>query len=193
MIAYLSGTVKTAHKNYLILVVQDIGYKVFVSPQILLSISPGQKLSLYIHTYVREDQLSLYGFTSLAELDFFELLLGVSGIGAKLALSVMSAADLEIIKSGIVNEDPSVFTKISGIGRKTAERLIVELKEKVSEEAEEKESLKTISQASAEVIDVLLALGYSRSEARKAVISLPKDLSRSEDKIREALRFLAKQ
>lgn len=194
MIGYLSGTIKAIRKNYIILATDYVGYKVFVIPQISLSVEQGQKLSLYILTYVREDQLSLFGFSTLPELEFFELLLTVSGVGPKLALAVMSLADLEMIKSGIVNEDPAVFTKVSGIGRKTAERLIVELKGKIADElGGREEELRELSKAHADVMDVLLALGYTRSEARQALAEVPKEITSSEDKIREALRMLAKQ
>lgn len=194
MIGYLSGTIKAIRKNYLIVATDYVGYKVFVIPQISLTVEPGQKLSLFIHTHVREDQLALYGFSTLPELEFFELLLSVTGVGPRLALSIMSLADLEMIKSGIINEDASVFTKVSGVGRKTAERLIVELKGKLSEEAGGKEEeLKEISRAHADVVDVLLALGYSRTEARRALAEVSKNITKSEDKIREALRSLARR
>lgn len=194
MIGYITGTVKAAHKNYLIVAADRVGYKVFVTPQILLSTETGKPISVYTHTYVREDQLALYGFSTLAELDFFEMLLTVSGIGPRLAMSILSIGDLEMVKSGILNEDPTVFTKVSGVGRKTAERLIVELKEKIEEAVPTgKEELKELSQTRADVMDVLLALGYSRQEARKALLEVPKDVADSEEKIRLALRALAKQ
>jgi len=193
MIGHLEGTVKAVRKNYLILSTDYVGYKVFVTPQLSLTSDPGKKLSLYIHTHVREDQISLFGFTTLPELEFFELLLTVSGVGPKLAVSVMSLSDLNMIKSGILNEDPNVFTKVSGIGRKTAERLIIELKDKITDEfGGKEEGLREISKAQADVLDVLLALGYSRTEARDALAGLPKNLGSSEEKIREALRLLAK-
>lgn len=192
MIGFVSGVIKTIHKNYLIVATDYVGYKVFVTPQISLKTAVGQPISLYIHTYVREDQLSLYGFSSLAELDFFELLLSVTGVGPRLAVSIMSLADLEVIKSGIVNEDPLVFTKVSGVGRRTAERLIVELKEKIADFGQDKAAMRELSQIHADVLDVLMALGYSRSEAREAIAALPPNLTSSEEKIREALRTLAK-
>lgn len=193
MIGYLSGTVKAIHKNYLIVATDYVGYKIFVIPQLTLSYKPAQKVELYIHTYVREDQLSLFGFSSLPELDFFELLLSVSGIGPKIALSILSLADLEVIKSGIINEDPKVFTKVSGVGLKTAERLIVELKGKIGEEFGTRgQEMRELSQTHADVLDVLLALGYSQSEARQALSEVPKDVTNSDDKIRTALRALAK-
>lgn len=193
MIGYISGLVKAIHKNYIIVATDHVGYKVFVTPQMSLSAAEGKSLSLYIHTYVREDQISLYGFPTLRELDFFELLMSVSGIGPKSALSIMSVADMEILKTGISSGDTSVFIKVSGVGRKTAERLIVELREKVGEIASTKEASAGAVQAHADVIDVLMALGYSRTEARQATVSLPSNITNSEDKIREALRALAKQ
>ena len=192
MIGYISGTIKAIRKNYIIIATDYLGYKVFVIPQISLSLEPAAKVSLFIYTHVREDQLSLFGFSTLPELEFFELLLGISGIGPKMALSIMSLANLEMIKSAIANQDASVFTKISGIGLKTAERLILELKDKIGEHLD-KDEMRDVSQMHADVIDVLLALGYSRSEARRALAELPKDLTNADDKIRMALRSLAKQ
>ncbi len=193
MIGYISGTVKAVRKNYIILATDFVGYKVFVIPQLLLNSQSNSKVSLYTHTYVREDQLSLYGFSTLPELDFFELLLTVSGVGPKVAMSIMSIGDLDMIKSGIAGGDAAVFTKVSGVGRKTAERLIVELKEKISDAAAVSQEFKEISQTHADAMDVLLALGYSRAEARKALSEVPKDVTDSEEKIRLALRALAKQ
>lgn len=193
MIGSLSGVVKAIRKNYLIVATDYIGYKVFVSSQLSMLAEPGKPISLFTHTYVREDQLSLYGFATLPELEFFELLLTVSGIGPKMALGVMSLADLNVIKSGIISEDPSVFTKVSGVGRKTAERLIVELRGKLSEEEAFTPESQVVATAHADVIDVLMALGYSRTEARKALVEVPKDLQSSEEKVRAALRALAKQ
>src|SRR6185295_9316164 len=131
----------------------------------------GQEVSLVTHTYVREDQLTLYGFQTLPELEFFEMLLTVSGVGPKSALGIMSLASIDMIKSAIVSEDPSVFTKVSGIGRKTAERVIVELKEKLKDE----KSAAPVAQEQSDALDALVALGYSQQEARDALKNVPKD------------------
>ena len=191
MISFLDGAVKAVRKNYIIIMTDYVGYKVFVTPQILMKVQPAQKISIFIHTYVREDQLSLYGFSTLNELDFFEMLLGVSGIGPKMALSIMSVGDLNVIKNGILNQDTAVFTQVSGVGRKTAERLILELKEKIGEGLAGTET--PVSSTHTEVIEVLMALGYSRTEAREALSVVPADIKDSEEKIRFALRSLAKQ
>ncbi len=188
MISFLDGTIKAVRKNYIIVMTDYVGYKVFVTPQILLNLQPMQKTSLFTYTYVREDQLTLYGFSTLNELEFFEQLIGVSGIGPKSALSIMSVGNLEIIKTGILNGDVSLFTQVSGVGRKTAERLILELKEKIASSPEE-----MATPSHTDVIDVLMALGYSRTEARQALTAVPVDIKESDEKIRYALRSLAKQ
>ena len=194
MIGFLNGTVKVIRKNFLILATDHVGYKVFVTSALSLGTGIGKLLDLYIHTYVREDQLTLYGFPSIKELEFFELLISVSGVGPKMALAILSTAELDVIRSGIVGGDASVFIKVSGVGKKTAERLIVELREKVEpEDGEEPGVLQRFSQDQAEVIDVLMALGYSRSEARKAISIVPKEVKGSDQRVKEALRALAKQ
>ena len=116
------------------------------------------------------------------------MLLGVSGIGPRMAIAIMSVGDLEVIKNGIANRDVEVFTQVPGVGRKTAERLIVDLKEKIGETG----TAQAVG-GHADVIDVLMALGYSRTEAREALAVVPGDVKDSEDKIRYALRSLAKQ
>src|SRR3989338_2700753 len=188
MISFLDGTIKAVRKNYIVVMTDYVGYKVHVTPQILLNVRQTQKISLFTHTYVREDQLALYGFSTLNELEFFEMLLGVSGIGPKSALQIMSVGTLDAIKKGIVTEDISLFTQVSGVGRKTAERLILELKEKIASSPEELNA-----PVHTDVIDVLMALGYSRTEAREALSAVPYDVKESEEKIRHALRALAKQ
>src|SRR3989344_4234023 len=101
MISFLDGTIKAVRKNYIIVMTDYVGYKVSVTPQILMKVQPAQKTSLFIYTHVREDHLALYGFSTLNELEFFEMLLAVSGIGPKMALSTMSVGDLEVIINGI--------------------------------------------------------------------------------------------
>ena len=188
MIGSLKGKVQHKSANYIILETAGVGYKVFVTPTLLVQLKLNQDLSLVTLTYVREDQITLYGFQALPELEFFELLLTVSGVGPKSAIGIMSLASIEMIKSAIVSEDPSVFTKVSGIGRKTAERVIVELKEKLKNEVDAAPVAKEHSDA----VDALLALGYSQQEAREALKNLPKDVKNLQDKIKLALKVLTK-
>ncbi len=188
MIGSLTGTVQHKSNNFIILETQGVGYKVFITPILLANVSVSQRLSLVTMTYVREDQITLYGFEKLAELEFFELLLTVSGVGPKSAIGIMSLAALDMIKSAIASEDPSVFTKVSGIGRKTAERVIIELKDKLKGHADASPAAKDHS----EVLDALLSLGYSPQEAREALKAVPPDVTNLKDKVKLALKSLTK-
>lgn len=188
MIGSLKGKVTQKAANYIILETNSVGYKVFAPQILLVTMKVGQELSLMIHTYVREDQLTLYGFQTLPELEFFEMLLTVSGVGPKSALGIMSLANIEMIKSAIVSEDPSVFTKVSGIGRKTAERVIVELKEKLKDE----KSAAPVAREHSDAMDALVSLGYSQQEARDALKTVPKETANLQDKIKIALKALSK-
>jgi len=124
----------------------------------------------------------------LPELEFFELLLTVSGVGPKSALAIMSLASLEMIKSAIASEDPSVFTKVSGIGRKTAERVIVELKEKLKDEG----ARSPIAKEHSDALEALMSLGYREQEAREALKNVPKDTKDLQSKVKIALKALSK-
>lgn len=188
MIGSLKGKVQFKSQTYIILETSGVGYKVFITPSLMLQVKLNQELTLVIFTYVREDQFSLYGFTALAELEFFELLLTISGIGPKSGLGIMSMASLDMIKSAIVSEDPSVFTKVSGIGRKTAERVIIELRDKLKTEADAMPVAKEHSDA----VDALLALGFSQQEARQALKAVPKEITNLQEKIKLALKQLTR-
>lgn len=188
MIGSIRGKVQYKATNYIILDANGVGYKISVIPPLLFSLKLNQDLTLVILTYVREDQISLYGFQTLPELEFFELLLTVSGVGPKSALGIMSLASLDMIKSAIVSEDPSVFTKVSGIGRKTAERVIVELKGKLKSEA----GAVPVAREHSDALDALLVLGYSQQEARDALKAVPKDVANLSEKVKIALKSLSK-
>ncbi|MFH1482274.1 MAG: Holliday junction branch migration protein RuvA, partial [Patescibacteria group bacterium] len=131
MIAFLSGKIKNKSNGYIILEVNNIGYKVFISQIFFADLDINQAVDLYTHQYIREDALDLYGLRSLDELEFFELLISISGIGPKSALGVLSIAGINDIKESIVAGDPTLLTKVSGIGRKIAERVVLELREKI--------------------------------------------------------------
>lgn len=188
MIGSIKGKISQKSTNYVILDTGGVGYKIFITPILLATLKQNQELSLVTHTYVREDQLTLYGFPTLAELEFFELLLTVSGVGPKSALGILSLASVDMIKSAIVSEDPSVFTKVSGIGRKTAERVIVELKEKLKDQS----SAAPVAREHSEAMDALIALGYSQQEAREALKHVPKETEDLQSKIKLALKVLQK-
>ncbi|OGI64168.1 Holliday junction DNA helicase RuvA [Candidatus Nomurabacteria bacterium RIFCSPLOWO2_01_FULL_41_21] len=162
-----------------------VGYKISVPPDSLSKIKEGGETMLFIHTHVREDILDLYGFLDYEELEFFELLIGVSGIGPKGALVILSVATIETLKKAISSGDLAYLTKISGIGRKTAEKILLELRDKVGEETQG--SL----QGELDALEALKSLGYSQNEARDALKKIPADTD-TNTKVREALKILGK-
>jgi len=188
MIGSINGKIEYKGTGYVIVQTGGIGYKVFIAPPLHIQLTLGQDVNFVILTYVREDQITLYGFSALEELEFFELLLTVSGVGPKSAIGIMSLSSLAMIKSAIVSEDPTVFTKVSGVGRKTAERVIVELKEKLKTQVDSQPVAKEHSEA----MDALVALGYSQQQARDALKSVPAETTNIQDKIKFALKYLSK-
>lgn len=183
MIAYLKGKILEKSTQYIILENQGLGYKVFVTPEVLEK-SIGAELSLYIYMKVSDDGQSLFGLPDFESLQFFELLITVSGVGPKVALSILSAAKVSDVQNSIASQDAGMFRRISGIGTKTAEKIIVELKNKVS-------AISFQQSAGVEVFDALLALGYKQNEVREVVGKLDASLSEAEQ-IKQALKYLSK-
>ncbi len=184
MIGSIKGKIILKRDKFIIVEVGGIGYKINASPDTLLKIKIGEEVHLFTHLHVREDAQDLYGFLEYGELEFFEMLIGVSGIGPKGALAILSVAPIETLKRAISTQDISYLTKISGIGRKTAEKIVLELREKVGEE---KEGVSL--QGEIDVLEALKSLGYSQMEAREALkkVSTEKDTGK---KIKEALKIL---
>ncbi len=191
MISYLKGIISYKLKNTVIVEVNNIGYGVFVSENFLNELKLGQELQLFTHQYVREEALDLYGFKTLEELDFFELLISISGIGPKSAISVLAIAKLSDIKESIVRGDSHLLTKVSGIGKKIAERVVLELKDKLFKMGGDY-NLSSERGFSVDEIDALMALGYSVSEAREALNQVDKDIVDGGERIKEALKKLSK-
>jgi Holliday junction DNA helicase RuvA len=187
MIGSIKGKITHKSTNYVIVETNGVGYKVFLPLVILLTFKVGQDVSLVIHTYVREDQLTLFGFETLPQLEFFELLLTVSGVGPKSGLGIMSLSSLDMIKSAIASGDAGVFKKVSGIGSKTAERVIVELREKLKAEG----VAAPIAQEQSDALEALVSLGYRENDAREALKSIPNDKT-IQEKIKIALKALGK-
>lgn len=176
--------------NYVVVDVGGVGYKVFTTNYTMGKLAGSGDVDFFIHTHVREDTLALYGFVTLGELEMFEHLISVSGIGPKAAMGILSIADADTVRAAIHNEDPSILTRVSGVGKKTAERVILELKNKViavtGAEAEK-------ATADGEALEALTALGYSVSEARDALKSVPKDVSDVGERIKKAMKNLGKK
>jgi Holliday junction DNA helicase RuvA len=189
MIAFLRGEIKYKGSGFVIIVVNDVGYRVGVNETHLSELVIGDETELFIHHHVREDAVALYGFSSMDQLEMFELLLSVSGIGPKSALGVLAAGEVQTIRDSIASGDYSMLTKVSGIGKKTAERVVMELRDKVASLRFEAGAAGASSFSSnADEIDALMALGYSMQQAREALQKVDPSVIGSGERIREALK-----
>ncbi|MEK7523588.1 MAG: Holliday junction branch migration protein RuvA [Patescibacteria group bacterium] len=177
MIAFLSGTVLSKQDRTLVLNVNGVGYLVFATKGLLEKTPIGQELALHIHTNVREDDLSLYGFFTHEEWQFFRLLLTVSGIGPKSALEILNAP-LKEVRQAIAKKDEVFLTRIPGIGRKTAQRMIVDLQGKIKEEILE-ESTQPGSHND-DIVQALIALGYHRQHVLQGLKKIPAEINNEE-------------
>ncbi len=191
MISRLTGTIVHSDLKSIVLDVQGVGYKVAVSPDIFTKFDKKGQVTLWTYLAVRENALDLYGFLSLSELNFFELLITISGIGPKTAMGILNVASVHSLETAIHTGDTSHLTKISGIGKKVAEKIVMELKDKIGTGVQSPEQEQTMRNDS-DVVEALKALGYSPAEARDVLKKLPKTLIKTNDKIREALKILGK-
>ena len=178
MFAYLKGILADVSEDYCVIDVHDIGYNVKISGQTIAGLPGiGEMVKIYTYTSVKEDAFQLFGFLSKDELDLFKVLITVNGIGPKGALSLLSAMDTDILRMAIVNQDVKMISKAPGIGKRTAERLILELKDKLSitvsmidREINQYQSVPMADSANKrEAVDALVALGYGQAESIKAV------------------------
>jgi Holliday junction DNA helicase RuvA len=189
MIGYLSGTIISTSDKALTLLVGGVGYKVFVTEETLKLYGEPDTLELFTYLSVRENALDLFGFASKEELSFFELLITVSGIGPRSALAVLSAVAVPTLRQAITTGDAGYLTKVSGIGKKTAEKIVLELREKVSSIEE------GVGRALKEESDALLALmslGYNERDIRETLKHIDTTTTDTEAIIREALKQLGR-
>jgi Holliday junction DNA helicase RuvA len=199
MIASVEGVVGAIAADSLVIDVGGIGYQVFAAPAILTTATPGGRLKLHTYHLVREDQQALYGFRTAEELGFFNLLLTVTGVGPKVALAIVGSKPTPDLQLAIMAQDQAVLVSIPGIGKKLAERIIFELKEKVTAAGVAVAADAAVAGAEAgegEVVAALQALGYSLSEARvasRAAIAEAGVGSSLEDRVKAALRSLVRE
>lgn len=189
MIASLQGRLESLGSNWAIINVNGVGFQVYLPTSTLSTLgSIGKEVHLHTNLVLREDSVTLYGFASAEELSLFQTLLSVSGIGPKLALAMLSAMSVEQVSMAIATGSVDLLRTVPGIGKKTAERLILELKDKIGTGFIA--ALTPLAQENADVLTVLTSLGYSVSEASRAVASLPSasDLS-LEEKVKRALQY----
>lgn len=192
MIVGLEGIVAGFGMDHLVINVGGVFYKVFMpGSAIAQAAKPGEKVRVYTHLYVREDQMALYGALEEQQLKMFESLLTVSGIGPKVALSILSTMPVEGLEDAITNGNVDVLTRVPGIGRKTASRLVLELKGKL--DLMSAAGISASPSAASEVVEALGGLGYSPAEIQAALSSLPKDHEMStEDMVMFTLKRLGR-
>ncbi len=193
MIASLSGTVQFIGKDHLVISVGGVGVRVFV-PRMVLEDVGGVGRAIYLHTHliVREQELSLYGFESGEDRTLFAALLKVNGVGPKVALAILSTLSPELLQSAIMREETAVLQRVPGIGKKTAERIMFQLRDKLDFTADAA-ALPLISDVDADVIDVLTGLGFSIVEAQSALQNLPREAKAIDERVQLALQFLDSQ
>lgn len=206
MIGRLSGIVVQKQPPLLVLDVNGVGYEVEAPMSTFYELPPeGQKANLLIHTHVREDALQLFGFATDIERRFFRTLIKISGVGAKMALTILSGINAETFASYVQQEDATALTKLPGVGKKTAQRLIVEMKDKLEKDVFAGAILPVMAApASAapaemqaanpveEAVTALIALGYKPPEASKMVRAVAKGADSTEELIRLALQAVVK-
>jgi len=193
MIAFLRGKVRDKGLNYAIIETADIGYRVFAGENFLAELKIGTEAEVYTSHQIREDASDLYAFANREELELFELLLSVSGVGPKSALGVLSMATASDIKEAIIRGDANLLTKVSGIGKKTAERLVLELKNKVIRIGGVGISLEATTLSGGDELDALMSLGYTLNEARTALNAVGPEITDSGERVKAALKKIAKK
>lgn len=198
MISQITGTIIHAEPRYLVVDVNGVGYKIFTTAGVLETVSGKLKASVdqknndgkatfWTYLAVRENALDLYGFLSKEEMDIFESLLTVSGVGPKTALGILNVANPATIRRAVLTEDPSYLTKVAGIGKKSAEKIVLELKDKFSG-LEETEGAAELGES--DTLDALKALGYSEREAREALKKVPAGITAAGERVKAALKNL---
>ncbi len=187
MIGHIEGKVAALRGNFCIVSASGVGYKIASTKDVLQKMREGQTVSLWTHTAVREDALDLFGFPSEKDLEFFELLLTVSGIGPKSALGILNVAPAQTLRSAIAAGNATYLTNVSGIGKKTAQKILFELKDKIAAT-----SLDTTLRSDEDALEAMKALGYSTQEAREALKHVPGSVVGSQARLREALRTLGR-
>lgn len=187
MIGSLRGTMIHRGIQHILLEVQGVGYRVAITPGVLAMTKEGEQLFVYIHEVIREDAHDLYGFLKQSELDLFLQLLSVSGVGPKVAMTITSIGTSETVQKAITSGDVDTLTSVPGVGKKTAQKIVLELRGKLVEDASEE-----LPGTDGEVMSALQSLGYSPQDARTALKALSDDTKGVSDRLREALKQLSR-
>ncbi len=192
MIASIQGKVIQKGKDHLVISVAGIGFQIFTTHEVVDNAQLGENFSLFSQLIVREDSLTLYGFVDEQEKVYFNLLLGVSGVGPRLAISILSTLSIDTINHSVLAEQAEIFNRVPGVGRKTAQKIIIHLQGKIQESASEKSPVSGLKETDIEVMDALTALGYSIVEAQAAIQTIPRDTADSvEERLLAALKYFS--
>ena len=199
MIAFVSGILEMKLYGYIVIDVGGVGYKIFMSEASIDSLGNlGDKVKVYTHQHVREDDISLYGFLTMEELNMFELLISVSGVGAKSALSILANVEPSSFALAVITNDTSKLVKIPGVGAKTAARIVLELKDKLKNQdmvSKKENVVKKVSVDKEEVdeaISALQVLGYNRRDIEKVFEQIDLSNLTLEDMIKQGLKYLSR-
>ncbi len=191
MISCLEGKVILKGERFVIIETGGVGYRIFVGPTVFDKLKKNNdRIKLWTHLHLREDSVELYGFLEYAELEFFETLIQISGVGPKSALGVLNVAPLDTLKHAIASGEISYLTKVSGIGKKIAEKIILELRDKLGKIGYTGE--KAFLKEEEDALRALRSLGYSYSEAREALKEVPPKISGTQERVKESLKILGK-
>ena len=189
MIATLRGEIAQIEENAILVEIGGVGLRVFVPATLRTKLKVGEGLFLFTHLIVREDALTLYGFESQADRDLFNILLGVDGVGPKVALSVLSTMTLDAVQRAVFADEPDLLSRVPGVGKKTAQKMALHLKDKLKP-IDALKQVAAMSDADSEVLAALTALGYSVVEAQTAIQAIPQDASKDvEERLRIALQY----
>jgi len=188
MIASIEGKITQKTDRYLVVDVGGVGYKIHTTPGNISGSKTGGMVSLNTHLAVRENSMDLYGFKEMEELRFFELLIGISGIGPKGALGILTVVDVKTLTTAVSSGDTSYLTKVSGIGKKNAEKIVLELKDKII--GMDGGDGQSMLNEEGEALEALKSLGYKHNDARDILKQVSKEAKTAGDMVREALKKL---
>lgn len=191
MIGYLKGTVIEKNQDNVIIYISGVGYSVSMPNSFSSKLKVNEEAEVYVYTHVREDILALFGFKTREDLDFFKMLLSVSGIGPKVALAIAASAPTQKLKNSISKGDPSLLSAVSGVGKKTAEKAVVELKNKLGFVGTNEQIFE--GEDTEEIYGALLGLGFQKHEISDVLRDLPEEINNTDDKIKYILKNLGKK
>lgn len=188
MISSLSGTVRHKDLNSVVVDVSGVGYKILVTTDTALEATPSSPIFLWTHLVVRENALELVGFLDRETLNIFELLITISGIGPKSALGILNVASPATLRQAVASEDTSYLTRVSGVGRKNAEKIVLELKGKLKTTPEDRA---IDGRSDGDALEALVSLGYNERDARDTLKKVSKDVKSASERVKAALKLLS--